>query len=144
MKRTSKKNNKIIIWIVIAILAIIGAVIAAFFIINSKNSQTSDTIPDNYIAIFHGGSGERTYETYIYKQDNGHANSGFDYINVTSTTKEWGSSEWVHKITKRGSVQWTDNVFTVAKENNAYSFVTIPNSDKTYSIEEFMPMFLMD
>jgi hypothetical protein len=44
--------------------------------------------------------------------------------NETSTTTFWGSSQWNTKITRRGSVQWTDNVFEVAKENNAYSFVT--------------------
>lgn len=52
-----------------------------------KNSD----IPDGYIAIFHGGEGERTYETYIYKIDNGHANMGFKYINVTSTKESLGS-----------------------------------------------------
>ena len=29
----------------------------------------------------------------IYKVDNGHDNYGFDYINVTSTTKSQGSTE---------------------------------------------------
>ena len=96
------------------------------------------------LIIIDGGAGEITYETYIYKKDNGHANSGFDYINVTNTTVSWGSSEWNSKITKRGSVQWTDDVFEVAKENGAYSYVTLPNSDKTYTIEQYMSMFLMN
>ena len=64
--------------------------------------------------------------------------------NVTKTTTYWGSTEWNTKITKRGSVQWTDNVFEVAKENNAYSYVTLPDSDKIYTIEEYMQMFLMN
>lgn len=101
-------------------------------------------IPDNYIAIFHGGSGETIYETYIYKIDNGQANYGFDYINVTKTTTTYGSSKWDTKITKRGSVSWTDNVFSVAGENNAYSYVTLPNIDKKYTIEEYQYMFSMD
>lgn len=64
--------------------------------------------------------------------------------NETSTTTFWGSSQWNTKITRRVSVQWTDNVFEVAKENNAYSFVTLLNSNKTYKIEEYMQMFLMN
>ena len=135
------KNKKL--FCIFAILIIIVLVIGSIIYIN-KNKTNNDRIPDGYIAIFHGGAGEITYETYIYKKDNGHANSGFDYINVTNTTVSWGSSEWNSKITKRGSVQWTDNVFEVAKENGAYSYVTLPNSDKTYTIEQYMGMFLMN
>ena len=135
------KNKKL--FCIFAILIIIVLVIGSIIYIN-KNKTNNDRIPDGYIAIFHGGAGEITYETYIYKKDNGHANSGFDYINVTNTTVSWGSSEWNSKITKRGSVQWTDDVFEVAKENGAYSYVTLPNSDKTYTIEQYMGMFLMN
>ena len=101
-------------------------------------------VPDGYLAVFHGGVGEITHETYIYKDNNGQGNYGFTYINTTSTTKSWGSSEWKTTITKRGSFDWTDGAFVVAQENGAYSYVTIPNSDKTYSIEEFQNMFLMN
>ena len=133
------KNKKL--FCIFAILIIIALVFGSIIYINKT---TNNKIPDGYIAIFHGGAGEITYETYIYKKDNGHANSGFDYINVTNTTVSWGSSEWNSKITKRGSVQWTDDVFEVAKENGAYSYVTLPNSDKTYTIEQYMSMFLMN
>lgn len=139
------KNKRIFLIIVILVVSaiIVGGLL---FVINKKNKKTinGDEIPDGYIAIFHGGVGEVTYQTYIYKINNEEANRGFNYINATSTTASWGSSEWNTKITKRGSVDWTDNVFEVAKENNAYSFVTLPNSDKTYSIEEYMNMFLMN
>ena len=54
---------------------------------------------------------------------------------MTSTTKHWGSTEWITKITKRGSVQWTDDVFEIAKENGAYTYLTLPNSDKIYTDE---------
>ena len=135
------KNKKL--FCIFAILIIIVLAVGSIIYIN-KNKTTNGRIPDGYIAIFHGGAGEITYETYIYKKDNGHANSGFDYINVTNTTVSWGSSEWNSKITKRGSVQWTDDVFEVAEENGAYSYVTLPNSDKTYTIEQYMSMFLMN
>ena len=135
-------NKKFILLIIILFISVFSAIIA--FVYANKSSIDDNKIPDNYIAIFHGGSGEITFETYIYKKDNGHANSGFDYINVTNTTVSWGSSEWNTKITKRGSVQWTDDVFGVAKENNAYSYVTLPNSNNTYTVEEYMHMFIMN
>lgn len=135
----SKKRLGIVFILIIIIILIIG-----LLTIVNNNIMKNDRIPDGYIAVFHGGGGEQTYETYIYKNDNGHSSYGFDYINVTSTTVSWGNSQWKRKITKQGSVQWTDDVFIVAKENNAYSFVTLPDSDKTYTIEEYMKMFLMN
>ena len=137
------KKKKILLIVVISLIIIAG--LSAIFIITNKTlKENNNNIQKGYIAIFHGGSGERTNETYIYKQDNGHNNYGFDYINVTSTTKSWGSSERTSKITKRGSVQWTDDVFTVAKNNNAYDYVTLPNSDKTYTIKQYQKMFIMN
>lgn len=136
------KKKKILLIVVISLIIIAG--LSAIFIITNKTLKENNNIPKEYIAVFHGGSGERTYETYIYKQDNGHNNYGFDYINVTSTTKSWGSSEKTSKITKRGSVQWTDEVFTVAKKNNAYDYVTLPNNNKTYTIKQYQKMFIMN
>ena len=133
------KNKKL--FCIFAILIIIVLAVISIIYIN-KNKTTNDRIPDGYIAIFHGGAGEITYETYVYKKDTGQANFGFDYINVTNTTVSWGSSKLNSKITKRGSVQWTEDVFEVAKENGAYSYVTLPNSNETYTIEQYMLMFL--
>ena len=131
-------KKKVSITIMIIVLLLI------FSILIFLKFKNSNKIPDGYIAVFHGGYGEQTYETYIYKENNGHSNSGFNYINVISNIISYGSNQWNRKITKRGSVTWTDDVFTVAEENNAYSYVTLPNSDKTYTIEEYMNMFLMN
>ena len=138
-----KYKNKKIFWLIM-ILIIIALMVSYILVTINKNNTDNDKIPDGYIAVFHGGSGEITYETYIYKINNKQANSGFNYVNVTKTTTHWGSSEWNTKITKSGSVQWTDNIFEVARENNAYSCVTLPNSNKIYTIEEYMQMFLMN
>ena len=107
-----------------------------------KSEQEQD-VPDGYIAVFHGGVGERTHETYIYKDDNDKPNYGFTYINTTSTTKTWGSSEWRTVITERGSFDWTDEAFSIAEKNSAYSYVTTPDNDQTYTIEEFQEKILM-
>jgi hypothetical protein len=130
-------KNKIIPIIIVAATIII---VLLFLIIKPKG----DNIPNDYIAIFNGGSEEITYSTYIYKIDNGQANMGFKYINTVNTTVSWGSPEWEIKITDSGEVTWTDDVFPVAKKHGAYSYVKIPNDDKTYTIEEFQERFLMN
>ena len=136
-------NNKRIIKIFIGVTVVFIAVVLLFLVFK-KEVYYGDNIPEDYIAVFHGGAGELTYSTYIYKIDNGHANYGFEYINTTNTTKSWGSPEWKVKITDKGKFNWTDGAFTVAKNNNAYSYVKIPGDKKTYSIEEFQGMFIMN
>lgn len=131
-----KKTNKIVLMLTVIIL-IIGIVITI-----SYNLFFQNYIPNNYIAVFHGGSGEQTYSTYIYKINNGHINSGFKYINTTNT--DLGNSKRDIKITSKGTVDWTDGVFIVAKNNNAYSYVKLPNDAKRYTIEEFQSMFIMN
>ena len=129
------KSKKVFLLTIVAI--IIGFIL--FY-----NNRIGNKIPEGYIAIFHGGFGELTHETYIYKKNNGHDNFGFKYINTSTSTESWGSSQLITRITKRGSVQWTDDVFKAAKENNAYEYVTLPNDNKSYTIQEFMSMFSMD
>ena len=96
------------------------------------------------LAVFHGGAGEITYNTYIYKINSGHANMGFKYRNETCTTKSWGSSEWSCRDVKTGQFTWTDDAFEIAKSHGAYSYVTIPGDKKTYTINEFAEKFIMD
>ena len=138
-------KKKVAITIMIIVLLLIFSILIFLKLKNSnKIPDRYIEIPDGYIAVFHGRYGKQTYETYIYKENNGQANYGFNYINVISNTISYGNNQWNRKITKRGSVAWTDDVFIVAEENNAYSYVTLPNSDKTYTIEEYMHMFLMN
>jgi hypothetical protein len=88
------------------------------------------SIPEDYLAVFRG---DNSYSTYIYKIDNEHANMGFKYINTKG-----------NKVMKTGEVTWTDDVFKVAKDHGAYSYVKIPGDSKKYSIEEFQNQFLMN
>lgn len=127
-----KKRFKIIV----GILLIVLLSIIVIFILNRKDNS----IPEHYIAVFHGTVGETIYETYIYKIDNNHANYGFQYINVT----KYGSSNSDYKITGKGDFDWTDGAFIIAKKNNSYSYVTLPNDNKKYTIEEFQKKFLMN
>ena len=96
------------------------------------------------VATFHGGSSELTYETEIYKIDNGHDNYGFKYKSYEVTTTSWGSSKSNRKLIDEGEFMWTDGAFDVAQRNHAYSYVIEPGNDKTYSIEDFQARFIMD
>lgn len=136
-------NNKRIIKIFIGVTVVFVSFVLLFLSLRHEEYYGNE-IPDGYIAVFHGGVGELTNSTYIYKIDNGHANYGFTYINTTNTTKYWGSPEWDVKITGKGKFSWTDGAFSIAKKNNAYSYVTIPGDKKAYSIEEFQGMFIMN
>ena len=127
---------------IIIIIGIIGSIalliIGGIFVV----SRNSKNIPDGYIAVFHGGVGEITYQTYIYRNNNEF--NGYKYINETCNTVRYGSPEWKCKITDRGKFEWTDEAFKIAKKNGAYSYVTRPNDEKTYTIEEFKKIFHMN
>lgn len=123
-----KNNKKVIIIIGIIVLLMIGVIIA----VNMKREEQSD----DYIAVFHGGVGEVTYQTYIYKNGD-----GFKYVNETCNTIRYGSPEWKCKITAKGKFDFSDESFSIAKKNGAYSYVTIPNDENSYTIEEFKTTF---
>ena len=142
-----------VILVTIGILLLGGLLIFGIYksktYIEPEETTTSTTTYkySNYeteLAVFHGGSGEVTYNTYIYKINSGHANMGYKYRNETCTTKSWGSSEWKCHDVKTGQFTWTDDAFEIAKSHGAYSYVTIPGDKKTYTINEFAKIFMMD
>ena len=152
------KTNNIVSIIMLSVFILLFAGLFIYGIVMSNKEEktpvtttTSTTTRttgyssyEDEVATFHGGSGEVTYETVIYKVPNGQYNMGFKYENRTCTTRSWGSSEWDCSTTKIGEVTWTEDVFLIAKNNGAYSYVTRPNDSKTYSINEFEKMFIMD
>ncbi len=89
-------------------------------------------IEDGYIAVLHGGVGERTYETYVY--ENG---KGYKFYNVISTTESWGSSKRNLQVRNYGTVDTKEDVFRRAKEHGADQFVTYPGDPTAYPVEEF-------
>lgn len=119
-----KNKKRFILLIILFIICLLG-----FSIIHIKNNKI-DKIDENYLAIFHGNKGSKTY---IYKLDTGKANYGFKYINVKN-----------NEIIEKGNFNWTDDAFLIAKKNKAYSYVTIPNSKKKYTISEYQDIFLMN
>lgn len=88
---------------------------------------------DNYIAIIHGGVGERTYETYVYD-----LNNGYEFVNVESTTVSYGSPRWDHVVKRCGVVSAKEEVVDKAKAHGADSFVTFPGDDSAHTIDDFL------
>ena len=133
-------KKKIILFIILFIILLSG--VFAFLYMKSKESYQ---VPEGYIAEFHGGYGEVTYTTYIYKIDNDKGNYGFEYISVEYSNISHGNPQRRGKLMEKGEVGFTDEVFEVAKKNYAYSYVKLPNDDsKIYSIDEYKKMFLKD
>lgn len=128
---------------ILGIVLILGIVVGINAIIVEKQN-VSDEIPEGYIAVFHGGSGEVTKSTYIYKIDNGQANMGFKYINTENHTESWGSPNWIIKIVDEGEFDFTDGAFVVAKKHGAYSYVKEFGNDKVFTIEEYQDRFIMN
>lgn len=125
-------KNKKVKFILICLL-IIGIIFLLY--IKYPNNRN---IPDNYIAVFRGDeSSELSYSTYIYKNEDNDSKYNFKYINTTNTTVSWGNPKWQIKVTERGKVTRVEEVFEVAKKNNSYSYVLLPNDDKNYTVEEF-------
>lgn len=141
-KEINNEKHKLIFLFPIIIILILALLVTGITMYRFYNTNTDDDIPGNYIAVFYGGSGEKTYSTYIYKVDNGHESYGFNYINTTNTTTSWGSSDWDIQVTSKGNVHWMNDVFRIAKENNAYSYVKLPNRKTSYTIEEFADIFM--
>ena len=135
----NQNKNKIKIIIILFIVIILGVIIT--FLCLSRNNNNIQ-IPNDYLAVFQGGSGEITYSTYIYKLDNEKKDSGYKYINTTNTTTSWGSSDWNINKTEEGTVVFAKDLFRIAEENNAYSYVELPNNKETYTIEEYQEMIL--
>lgn len=117
---------------------LICTIIIGFILLLYLNYQNNRNIPDNYIALFRGDeSSELSYSTYIYKIEDNDSKYNFKYINTTNTTVSWGNQKWQIKVTERGKVTRVEEVFEVAKKNNSYSYVLLPNDDKSYTVEEF-------
>lgn len=145
------KNKKILLIVIFFIVGFVIGFLAFKYknedsinsnIQDNMNSNTDDNInsdkeynlTDDYIAIFQGGSGERIYKTYVFKDNK------YYYINVTSTTESWGSTKWNDVITSKGSANNMDEIFKIAEENNAFSYVMLPDNDGPYSIETYKSM----
>ena len=115
------------------VIQLITVFFAAFGMLGAKTNGGNE-IASGYYAVLHGGVGERTYETYVYRTD-----EGYKYVNVTSTTVSWGSSKWNHEVNKRGKADSREKIAEIAKKHGASQFMTYTWDQKAaHTIEEFL------
>lgn len=124
-------------WIIFIVLV---AIIEIGIIIFSYNSDVDNTIPNDYIAVFKGETGETVHSTYLYKTKSG-KKTKYKYINTTTTLNEYDSTDFNEEIIKKGNLKNRNEIFKVAKKNDANSYVKYIKKDKIYTIEEFMQVF---
>lgn len=140
---TKKKKKELTVRL--SIISFFIILLLLFYILYVLLFNTKyDYVKDGYIAVFHGGSGEITYSTYIYKIDNGQSNMGFEYINTVSKTASWGSTEWKQEVVDSGEFSFTDGAFIVAKKHGAYDYVIDAYTNERYTIDEYMSRFIMN
>ena len=109
-------------------LLLIGMVGYTFVDLRIKDNNE---VPDNYIAVSSGGAGEIVFATYIYEKDN----RTYEYISTVSTTKSYGSTEWVTKVKNKGKINSKEDLLEVEKKELASQFLLVADN-KTYSVEE--------
>lgn len=120
-----KKKTLILIVSLFFILSII------IVVLNCNNK-----ISEDYIARVSSGSGEITYNLYIYKNSN-----KYKYVEATTMTKSWGSSDTTTKVTKRKNIS-KSNLVKILEDTKKYSFVTLPDSDMIYTKDEYIDILL--
>ena len=98
---------------------------------NGKEAETE--IVDGYCAVLHNGAGEIMQVTYVYKTD-----SGFRYINATSTTVSYGSTKWKDTVKSSGTAATKEEVVDAARQFGSCGFATYPGDMNPYSIDEFL------
>lgn len=123
-------------WIILGIMILIVEVV---FVSISFIRDDNTEIPDRYIAVFKGESGETVHSTYVYKEIKKNKTI-YKYMNTVSRVNGYDSSAWQEKITKQGKLKKKKKIYDIAKKNEAYDYVKYEDG-KIYSIEEFKKMF---
>lgn len=106
-KKMNSKILKLFFSVIVIFIIIIGIVFFYY-----KNSDPQQEL----FLIFEGGSGEIIYDTKLY-WDGDKQNA--EYICSKSSTKSWGRSEMKTRITKRGKLQFVQEIFEIVENNKA-------------------------
>lgn len=127
------KNRRIIISLICIVVIIIVVLISILL-----NQNSNKKISDNYILRLSGGSGEITFHTYVYRNEENN-DMKYKYILATATTVSWGSPQWTTKIDKEGFSNSIEDIIEIAEEHGCgyalYNGELITSFDKL--IEEF-------
>lgn len=127
----------------IAVIVVILSTVGMILLVNKNNAD--NTIPDNYIVIFKGETGETVHTTYLYRKekiktlDDGTTETKvtWKYINTESTLGGYDSVNWTEKVIKKGKLKKRKDIFKKAKKNGATSYVKYMKNGKVYTYDAF-------
>ena len=127
--------------IIMTILVIILSTVIMIVLANKYNS-IENTIPDGYIAVFRGETGEIVHTTYLYKKQEIKKKKKtnkytYTYINTVSTLSGYDSVNWEERVIKKDKLKKKTDIFKKAKKNSANSYVKYIENDQVYTFEDF-------
>lgn len=129
-----KKN----FWVVLGIsLLIVEIILVAFSYCQDDNNK----IPNNYIAVFKGESGDVVHSTYIYRKLSSEGKQvTYRYINTITTFTGYDKSDITETVVKKGNLTRFQKIFDAAMKNDAYSYVKYDDG-YIYHIKDFHQKF---
>ncbi len=125
--------------VLIPIIILLVIVIEAIVVTISYKGNNKEIIPNNYIIVFKGETGEKVNTTYIYKVKK-KKKTTYKYINTVTNYTGKDSSQIEEKIIKKGSLKKLKEAKKIATKNNAASYVKYEDGN-IYTMEEFQEKF---
>jgi|GEM_PF-2623580 len=92
-------------------------------------------IEPGWIAVIEDGTGEFMHKTYVYETVDGQ----YSYVNVLSTTVNYGSTKWNDVIRGSGMADSKEDIIKAAKEFGSCGFIFYVGDTATiHSVDEFL------
>lgn len=92
-------------------------------------------IEPGWTAVIEDGSGEIMHKTYVYETVDGQ----YSYINVLSTTVNYGSAKWNDVIKGSGMADSKEDIIEAAKEFGSCGFILYAGDTATiHTVDEFL------
>ena len=88
-----------------------------------------------YSAVIENGTGEIMHKTYVYETVDGK----YSYLNVFSTTVNYGSTKWNNIVKDSGIVDSKEDIVETAKEFGSCGFILYAGDSVTFhTVDEFL------
>lgn len=137
INKIKRKQNEIFILSTFVIMTLIF--ISSLYYIKLRDN----TINNDFLVVFKGELNNNVYSTYVYENKKKVGNKTkieYKYINTTLTT-QLDSTNYVEKVTKKGTTKKKRKIFEIAEKNHANAYVILNGNFKIYSIEQFKQIF---
>lgn len=119
INKIKTKQNEIFILSTFVIMTLIFA--SSLYYIKLHDN----TINDDFLVAFKGELNNNVYSTYLYENKKKVGNKTkieYKYINTTLTT-QLDSTNYVEKVTKKGTIKKKRKIFEIAEKNHAFNIL---------------------